>query len=274
MMNPLKYLLILSITAILSSCEDVVDVDLDTAPPRLVIEASIDWQKGTNGNSQQIILSTTTGYYSEEIPRVSGASVIITNSTNTVFNFVEKGDPGVYVCSDFVPKLNETYTLTVNYDGQTYKAIEKLLPVPVITRIEQNNTGGFTGEEIEVKFFYNDIPDSSNYYLNKFISPYVVYPVYGVLKDQFFENNEMFGLYSNEDLKAGDRLNFTLFGISENYFNYMNILITQTGSAGGSPFQTPPSTVRGNIVNQSNFDNFALGYFRLSETDIKEYIIQ
>lgn len=273
MMNVLKYLLILSFTAFLSSCEDVVDVDLDTAPSRLVIEASIDWQKGTTGNNQQIILSTTTGYYSEEIPRLSGASVTI-NSTNAVFNFIEKSHPGVYVCSDFVPKLNETYTLTVNYEGQTYKAIETLLPVPEIMRIEQSDDGGFTGEDIEVKFFYDDIPDSSNFYLNKFNSPYSVYPEYSVLKDQFFENNEMFGLYSNEDLKAGDRLNFTLFGVSESYFSYMNILIAQTGSAGGSPFQTPPSTVRGNIVNQTNFDNYALGYFRLSETDIKEYIIQ
>ncbi|MDZ7614232.1 MAG: hypothetical protein U5K51_11435 [Flavobacteriaceae bacterium] len=102
-MNLLKYLLILSIAAFLSSCEDVVDVDLDTAPPRLVIEASIDWQKGTSGNSQKIILSTTTGYYSEEIPMVSGASITITNSTNAVFNFIEQNNPGVYVCSDFVP---------------------------------------------------------------------------------------------------------------------------------------------------------------------------
>lgn len=273
-MNVLKYIFFLSLIVLTVSCEDVVDVDLDTAPPRLVIEASIDWQKGTVGNNQQIVLSTTTGYYSEEIPRVSGASVSITNSTNTVFNFLEESDPGVYICSDFVPKLNETYTLTVNYDGETYKATETLLPVPVITRIEQNDDGGFSGEDIEVKFFYNDIPNSTNFYLNRFDSPYAVYPEYSVLKDQFFENNEMFGLFSNEDLKAGDRLNYTLFGISENYFNYMNILIAQTGSDGGSPFQTPPSTVRGNIVNQSNFDNFALGYFRLSETDKKEYIIQ
>lgn len=138
-MNGLKYIVFLSLIVLTFSCEDVVDVDLDTAPPRLVIEASIDWQKGTPGNNQQIVLSTTTGYYSEEIPRVSGASVSIINSVNTVFNFLEESDPGVYICSDFVPKLNETYTLTVNYDGETYKATETLLPVPVITRIEQSD---------------------------------------------------------------------------------------------------------------------------------------
>jgi len=39
---------------ILTSCEDVIDVDLQDAPSRLVIEASIDWEKGTTGNNQTI----------------------------------------------------------------------------------------------------------------------------------------------------------------------------------------------------------------------------
>jgi len=54
----------------------------------------------------------------------------------------------------------------------------------------------------------------------------------------------------------------------------MNILLSQGGVNNGGPFQTPSSTVRGNIVNQTNFDNFALGFFRLSETDEEIYIVQ
>jgi hypothetical protein len=80
--------------------------------------------------------------------------------------------------------------------------------------------------------------------------------------------------YFSEDLEAGDVLDFTLGGISETYFNYMNILLSQGGVNNGGPFQTPSSTVRGNIVNQTNFNNFALGFFRLSETDEKIYVIQ
>ena len=84
----------------------------------------------------------------------------------------------------------------------------------------------------------------------------------------------MFGLYTNEDMKTNDTLQFTLHGISETYYNYMNILLGIAGGNGGSPFQTPPATVRGNIVNQTNFNNFALGFFRLSETDTMSYIVE
>ena len=55
-------LLIASFSVI--SCEEVVNVDLDTAAPKLVIDASIKWEKGTTGNVQKIKLTTTTDYYS------------------------------------------------------------------------------------------------------------------------------------------------------------------------------------------------------------------
>jgi len=70
-------------------------------------------------------------------------------------------------------------------------------------------------------------------------------------------------------------LNIKLYGISERYFNYMSILINLAeGGSGGGPFSTPPSTVRGNVVNQTNEGNYALGYFRLSEVDTLDYIVE
>ena len=63
-------------------------------------------------------------------------------------------------------------------------------------------------------------------------------------------------------------------GISQQYYNYMNILIDNTGSNSGGPFQSPPATVRGNIKNITNPENYALGYFALGETDLRRYVIQ
>ena len=71
------FLLTTTILFSLFSCEDVVDIDLTTAAPRLVIDASIKWQKGTLGNVQTIKLTTTTGFYSTTIPTVSGATVLL-----------------------------------------------------------------------------------------------------------------------------------------------------------------------------------------------------
>ena len=40
----------------LFSCEDVVNTDLQTAPPKLVIDANIKWEKGTLGNEHDMLV--------------------------------------------------------------------------------------------------------------------------------------------------------------------------------------------------------------------------
>lgn len=269
-----KLLSIILLVVITTSCEKVIDVDLETSKPRLVVEASINWYENTSGNEQRIKLSTTTDYYSNTVPPVLDATVFITNSSGDVFNFIQEDLSGTYLCNDFLPSLGETYTLTVVYKGETYTATDKLLDTPTITRVEQKNDAGPLGNQTEIKFFFNDLVDETNQYFARIDDPYKVIPEYGVIEDRFFENNEMFGLYFSEDFKTGDTIKFTLNGITRNYYNYMNILLAQTGTNSAGPFSTPTSTIRGNVVNQTNFDNFALGYFRLSKTAVKEYIVE
>lgn len=258
-----------------TSCEDVVDIPLESSNPKLVIDANILWQKGTLGNEQKIKLSTTTNYYSNTIPAVSGAIVYVTNSNNTVFNFIEvTPNSGEYICSNFIPIINEDYTLTVQYQGQIYTASQKLLATPAINNVVQTTEQGFGGEEIQVKFFYQDNGVENNFYLIGVKNSTLAIPEYGVIEDTFFQGNEMFGIYRSPDLNPNDILLLSLQGVSQKYYNYMNKLINIAGSAGGSPFATPPATLRGNIVNQTNEDNYPLGYFHLSEIDTRTHIIQ
>lgn len=274
-MNKIFFILSIVFFLSLTGCEEVIKVDLDTAPAKLVVDASINWEKGTTGNQQIIKLTTTTGYYSNVIPTVSGATVFITNSSNTIFNFNEEvPNTGLYICNNFVPIIGESYELTINYAGQTYTASEKMISVPEITSTSQRNDAGLNADEIEVKFYFQDNASENNSYMTRFITTVNAFPEFEVVDDRFQQGNEMFGLYTNEDLKSGDSLDFTLYGISTQYYNYMNVLLGIAGTNGGSPFQTPPATVRGNIVNQTNESNYCLGYFRLCEIVKQQYVVQ
>lgn len=273
MKNILKYLVV-SFCFFLLSCTKVVEVDVATAEPKLVIEASIDWVKGTAGNEQKIKLSTTTGYYSTTFPTVSGADIAITNSANTVFSFIENPGTGEYTCSDFHPVIGETYTLKVVLNGEVYTATETCIAVPDIeNNIVQNNAGGFGGDEMEITYYYQDNGDEENYYLHRILSPVSTYPDYKAQDDERSQGNLMQEYFSDKELKAGDRINIRLYGISKRYYDYFRKLLAASG-AGTGPFQTTPGSVRGNIINQTQFANFAYGYFRLSEVDIKDYTIQ
>ena len=259
---------------VFTSCEKVIEVDLDTAEPKLVIDASLKWEKGTSGNEQTIKLSTTGSFYSNAIPPVSNAVVFVTDTNDSTFNFIENGTTGEYNCSNFVPIIGETYTLTVLYANQTYSAIETLMPVPTINSIEQKNDTGFTGDNIEIKAIFTDNGATNDYYLFKAKPNYNTIPSYRVFYDRFFQGNSFYAIYSDDKLKSGDVLQIALQGISKRYYSYMNILISLAGSNNGSPFQSPPATVRGNVINESNDANYALGYFSLSEVDAREYTIE
>ena len=270
-----KIISILVLSIFFISCEEKVNIPLDTGNPKLVIDANILWQKGTNGSTQKVKLTTTTDFYSNVIPTVSGAVVYITDSSNNLFTFLETPNTGEYVCSNFVPVINKQYNLTVQYAGQTYTASNTLLATPTIDSVQQNTVQGFSGNQIQVKFFYQDNGTENNNYLIGVKNSTKAVVEYDALQDEFFQGNQMFGFYTDNKLKTGDQLFFSLEGISLRYYNYMKELLSISGSGGGGgPFSTPPVTLRGNIVNQTDENNFPLGYFHLSEIDTLNYTVQ
>jgi hypothetical protein len=273
-MKKIKYILIIFTAIFITSCEKEIYVKLNNGAPNFIIDASIKWQKGTLGNKQQIKLSTTFDYYSNIVPTISGATVFIQDSNNNTFNFTETDTLGNYNCSDFIPVLNQNYTLTVRYDNQVYTASETLKAVPSIDKIEQKNDSGFSAKDIQVKAFYTDNGATKDFYLFRFQASDKAIPSYSVYKDEFFQGNQIYGIYEDKDLKTGQDLDITIMAISEPYFNYMSILLSIAGNTNGSPFQSPPATVLGNIKNTTNEKNYPLGYFSLSETDNRNYLIK
>lgn len=256
------------------SCEDVINVDLDTEEPRLVIDASINWFKGTTGNAQSIKLSLSAPYFADELPPANNAIVTISDENGTDFQFLEDGNSGIYLNTNFIPVIDRSYTLLIQYNNETFSAQELLKSVPPFDFIEQNNTGGFTGEDIEIKAYYTDPANEQNFYFFEFITEVTAFPTLDVYKDEFFNGNQIFGYYSEEDLIAGQEVTIRNYGISARFYNFMFVLLQQNSEEGGGPFETQPATVRGNCINTTNPDNYTLGYFRLSEVDERTYTVE
>ena len=270
----MKYLYLILILISVTSCTEVVDVKLDTANPKLVVEASINWQKGTAGNIQKIILTSTADYYTNKTPVVSNATVTVSNSLNVVFNFIETPNTGQYICNNFIPVINETYKLTIVSNGKTYTATETLKPIAKIETIIQDSNGGFTNDQIQVNANFIDPVATEDFYLFKYEYPNTIKPDIYVTEDAFYNGNPFFSQSFKDNLKTGDVIKITHFGVSKQYFKYLEILLSISGNNGGGPFQSPPVTVRGNVINQTNQDDFPFGYFNLSEIDSKTYTIQ
>lgn len=262
------------------SCTDVIDVDLNDGSPSLVIEASIDWKKGTQGNQQTIKLSMSSPYFDTNTTPVTGATVRVTNThTKEVFNFTDQ-ENGQYTVSDFLPIIDHTYVLNVQVNGEMYTATETFMPVPEFSRIEQSLEGGFDDEALEVTFYFNDPEGISNYYLSSFQAESDLFPLFSDFSDEFTDGNEIFNFYEKETgdsddeaFVSGDKVRINLYGISEQYYNYMQLLLEQYNSD-GDPFSAIPAKLKGNCINSTNPSVAVFGYFRLTEFVEDTYVFE
>ncbi len=83
-----KLILLICLGFINSGCEEVVQLDLPTETPRLAIEALFEMTPNES-LTQVVKLSLTGGFYQEENPVVTDATVQLLDLTNTqTFDFV------------------------------------------------------------------------------------------------------------------------------------------------------------------------------------------
>ncbi len=264
-----KIIIIISLVFTFTSCEEVIDVELDTSEPKLVIEASINVLE--NGNTASIVrITKTAAFFNNIVPIIDDAIVTITSESGDefIFNHTENGN----YFTEFIPDPEVEYTLNIIENSQTYVAKAILKTTNPIINIVQNNEGGFTGDQIEIRFTFSDPAGIQNFYYVESLS------LRGndrdAFSDEFFDGNIVPGFYFADDLTVGDEITLNVFGVDEAFFNFMFALLQQGSEQGGGPFETQPATIKGNIINLTDPENFPLGYFRISELSTRTFTIQ
>lgn len=267
-MKTLKYITSFIVLFIFSQCEQVVDVDVPSIPPKLIIDAAfeVNFDEFPINANTVVKLRLSADYFDTSIPTVSNATVFVTNlSDNTVINFNDADQDGDYTPNvSFIPQSNVTYELTVIHNGETYKGEAMRVTSTPFTKVEQGDETLFSGEETQLKIEFTDDGTEDNYYLFDFTNN-----LFLAIEDRFFNGSDYnFSFFYQEDeITLPTTVSIKMSGITQEYFTYFRVLIDQSGQNAGGPFETIPASLVGNIVNTTNADNFPLGYFHISETD-------
>ncbi len=262
------YILTMLVLVLFASCEKVVDINLPSAPPKLVIDAAFEvfFNSSPVTANTDVKLSLSTDFFNDSIPKVTNATVFVTDLTNnTIINFADNNLDGNYQpTTTFIPEDDINYELTVIYENETYKSTTTKTKSAPITDIKQGDKTLFTGTETEIEVRFTDNADVENFYLFDFTDTNFL-----AIEDRFFNGTDYrFSYFFNEDeIELPTNLTIKMSGITKEYFTYFRVLIDQSGQDGGGPFETIPSTLLGNIINTTNDDNFPLGYFHISESD-------
>lgn len=251
-----------------SNCEKVVDIDVPTIEPKLIIDASFEvlFNESPVTANVAVKLKLSTDYFDETIPTVSDAIVFLTNTADgSVINFSDVNLNGNFApIINFIPKDAIEYELTVVYKSEIYKGNATKVKSTQIDSAIQGDETLFSGKETEVKVTFKDNGDNENYYLFNFTNN-----LFLPLEDRFFNgtNYNFSFFYQEEEIEVPTNVTVTMSGITKDYFTYFRILQNQSGTSGGGPFQSVPSSLLGNVINTTNEANFPLGYFHISETD-------
>lgn len=99
------------------SCEKVIELELNEAEQRMVVEAVL---KDSPGNNYILLSLTSTVYTDQNFYKISGADVRVKDKDNNEYIFPEvSGEPGKYWNPTFSVLPENDYTLTIIANGET-----------------------------------------------------------------------------------------------------------------------------------------------------------
>ncbi|PIF01483.1 MAG: hypothetical protein CR994_00920 [Maribacter sp.] len=257
-----KYVIVFIALFMVSGCEDVVEIDVPKDSTRLSIDALVRIDTSEPTTHIAVKAMGTTGFFEEIEPAVLDRIQLLDTSTNTMKDLVE--DPsgsGIYVADWSTSGLVQgDFQLNILYNNEQYEAMATFVPTVPFDVLEQGDDTLFSEGETEIVLSYTDEADNEDYYLFDF-----GFNLYLVSEDTFYPGESFeFSYFYEDGLETGRELNISILGIDKGFYDYMGQLIAQSGGDQG-PFQTPTATVRGNIINTTDPDNLAFGYFALCQ---------
>lgn len=261
-------LLFLSMVA----CQDVIDVDLPTEDPRLVIDALVRIDDTYRPKTLVRVKASLSSSFFDSVQPARLQEIVLSNLGNNTYIVLQEKPigSGIYEAEwDTNQLLDGTLQLLIHHNDQSYRANTAYVSAVPIDSLKQGTNSLFGDDETEVLISFTDIGEQENFYLLDFD-----FGEYLVTEDEFYQGQQFeFSYFYDKELKDGTEIEISLMGVDKVFYNYMNQLLQQTGPSGG-PFSTPAATVRGNIINTTvvdpsnptvNKDKFALGYFAVCQ---------
>lgn len=263
-----RLLVIFWILGILSSCEDVIDVDLPDDDELVVIEGWV-----TNQLQIQTVKISRTQNFNEQ-----GDEIVIENAEVTVF---AGNNPIPYHFSAtsnsyesdsaYRGVSNGTlYGLRIVIAGDTLGSTFELMPEAVeIQSItfdffeRQSEENPNIIEQIYFPSAFSQDPSGPNFYRyvlsrngQTFSDPNDI----ELLDDSAIDGNFFFNEFRTFNYDIGDTATIELRNLNQPAFDFLNLLKSQTTSLGTSA-GTSPASINGNLENQTNPEIVVLGYF-------------
>lgn len=274
-----KYILTVCAAALIYSCEETIKVDTSSTDSKVVIEGLVTNKRG----GSYVKLSRSRNFYDNgQTGRITDAQVTVNTSTGEQIVFIHNPSGGTdslgyyYPNPNFAGSIGTSYTLNVEVNGQTYTALDELLPVTSIDSMtveideDQFEDPDEPGEYYAAFMYAKEPQDREDYYLFKFYKngesildwPTDIYVFDDETLGESIDHVEIADYY-----KEGDVIKAEIYSLTREAFIYYSDLATLINNDGGM-FSPPPANPRNNLSNG------ALGFFQASAVDDYEITVE
>jgi Domain of unknown function (DUF4249) len=263
----MKNIIIIGLLALIfTSCQDVIQIDLNDAEPQYVIEGAVTDQPG----QYRIRINQTVNFdQPSAYPEVSGA--FVTLSDVSVLDTLDETAPGVYT-TRYLPtgQPGKTYTLTVQIEGKTFAAtstMPSIVPFDTLTVDRGTQPGG--GEVILLVPNYTDPLGFGNFY--RFVQWNNGTRLPGIFvaddrnSDGIRVTRPLFTPGSDIETVVGDTVTVEMQNIDRATYKYLYALDANSGNG-------PNAAVPANPDN--NFGGACLGYFSAHTVQRRIVVVQ
>lgn len=276
----------------MSSCEDVINVDLKQGEPQLAVDAFLNNMDG----GQKIRLTITAPYLDNSPAKpATGAVVRVINQAGTIYNFVDANNSGNYTWTptgnEKIGIVGDIFTLNISYQNESYNAISEMKRVPLIDSLQiefrDRDISGIKGYFAEL--YARDLVGTGDcYWIKGFKNgklndrPTAITTAYDATFDpnggidgftfirpirrnafDFVDNTNRTGDERLPPLNKGDVISAEIHSINKNTYDFLRAVDEQLQN--GGLFARPPVNVPTNILNtNSNSKTKAVGFFNVS----------
>ena len=254
------YIFLILIIIITVSCEDVIEIELDSIEQKLVVEGVIN----DDDEHCTVKLSKTGDYFNPGIyPAVSDAVITVTENNTEPVNFTEN-ESGNYIAEDLQGKENTSYTLNIMSEGKEYTAN---VTIPQKVSIESlsfmySQANPRLEEGYMVKCHFNEPEEFVNFYRLKAYKKGDTTKANGniyIFDDGIISGNNAVIIWNYEVFQPLDTVIVELLTLDKSTYDYFNTLSRIAGEVVGGPQMLTAGSTPANPV--TNLSNDALGYF-------------
>ena len=241
-----------------TSCTEKIDLKLNNAEPRIVIEGWISDKPGP-----YLVGVTNSRLYTDnnQFEGVPNAVVVISDDAGNADTLSPTALTGIYQTGFIQGTVGRNYRLDVTAEGTTSPSICKMNNPVDIDSIVLTTRTGFNGEtQLRPEMYIRDPAGVRNFYR--------VFNVgtgeYGVHSDLLWDGKIRNFRIPHNELSSGDTVVAELWSIDEHVYNYFNQFNQNQNNFGSSAAPANPDAV---------FTPAALGYFTAHSVKSSTFII-